>query len=405
MARWVKQLTRENTLLDRSLRTVAYHTSLREIGKASISRSPIVGSGRVTSLYFDPVDKRKQQSVILREFRGKDIKGMSEAITRFLEKGYLWGKRMQHQRITRRNFSNFFDAFMEHHAHSRGAIVYGYWGEPAVTIQLRKLLRGRVKESALDITMSLLSTPRSVSGPLSALHSVVHDLQKSKEQNIKQLQLTAHGKELVDVLSWFTFFYEMGERVSGFIFDVFMKKLRELVDKQAFVELQWYDPEAIRRYMKGKKLSNAELERRKDFYILRIKKNHLEVLSGPPARALYQKEFKDDVFKDAKEFRGTVASLGRAKGKVIIVVTEADQKKMKDGDILVSPMTTPRLMEAVKMAAAIVTDEGGLTAHAAIVSRELHIPCVIGTKIATKVLRDGDMVEVDAMKGVVRKIS
>ena len=58
----------------------------------------------------------------------------------------------------------------------------------------------------------------------------------------------------------------------------------------------------------------------------------------------------------------------------------------------------------MKKAAAIVTDDGGLTCHAAIVARELKTPCVVGTKIATKVLKDGDMVEVDANKGIVKKI-
>lgn len=65
-------------------------------------------------------------------------------------------------------------------------------------------------------------------------------------------------------------------------------------------------------------------------------------------------------------------------------------------------MTTPDFVPAMKKAAAVITDEGGITCHAAIMSRELGIPCVIGTKIATKVLRDGDLVEVDAEKGVVR---
>ena len=65
-------------------------------------------------------------------------------------------------------------------------------------------------------------------------------------------------------------------------------------------------------------------------------------------------------------------------------------------------MTRPELMPAVKKAKAIVTDEGGITCHAAIISRELKIPCIIGTKIATKILKDGDFVEVDANNGVIR---
>ena len=67
-------------------------------------------------------------------------------------------------------------------------------------------------------------------------------------------------------------------------------------------------------------------------------------------------------------------------------------------------MTTPDYVPAMKRAAAIVTDKGGRTCHAAIVSRELKIPCVIGTKIATQVFKTGDIVEVDAERGIVKKI-
>ncbi len=63
-------------------------------------------------------------------------------------------------------------------------------------------------------------------------------------------------------------------------------------------------------------------------------------------------------------------------------------------------MTDPDFLPAMKKASAIITDEGGITCHAAIVSRELKIPCIIGTRIATKVLKDGDLVEVDANKGI-----
>ena len=77
---------------------------------------------------------------------------------------------------------------------------------------------------------------------------------------------------------------------------------------------------------------------------------------------------------------------------------------MKKGDVLVTGMTRPHLIYAMRKASAIVTDEGGITSHAAIVSRELNIPCVIGTKTATKAFRDGDIIEVDAEKGIVRLI-
>ena len=83
--------------------------------------------------------------------------------------------------------------------------------------------------------------------------------------------------------------------------------------------------------------------------------------------------------------------------------TERDLKKISSSkDILVSPMTRPDFVPAMKIAGAVVTDEGGVICYAAIISRELGIPCIVGTKIATKVLHDGDLVEVDADNGVVR---
>ena len=77
---------------------------------------------------------------------------------------------------------------------------------------------------------------------------------------------------------------------------------------------------------------------------------------------------------------------------------------MNAGDILVSIATRPEMLPVMKKAAAIVTDEGGITCHAAIVSRELKIPCIVGTQTATSVLKDGDKVEVDTEKGVVKTL-
>jgi len=102
---------------------------------------------------------------------------------------------------------------------------------------------------------------------------------------------------------------------------------------------------------------------------------------------------------------GTAAYAGRAKGKVRIINLPEEMGKMEKGNIMVAHTTFPSLVPAMKKAAAIVTDDGGITSHAAIVARELKIPCVVGTKIATQVLKDGDLVEVDADKGTVRKIN
>ena len=148
------------------------------------------------------------------------------------------------------------------------------------------------------------------------------------------------------------------------------------------------------------------MKRRQQIYILFLDRHKkLRVLSGPAAQSYYNKNFREQPPKPVQAIKGTVACLGHARGRVRIVITQADQKKMKKGEIIVSTMTTPQLMSAIKLAAAIITDEGGLTANAAIVSRELNIPCIVGTKIATQVLTDGDLVEVDANQGWIRKIT
>ncbi|MFH1275848.1 MAG: PEP-utilizing enzyme [Candidatus Woesearchaeota archaeon] len=106
--------------------------------------------------------------------------------------------------------------------------------------------------------------------------------------------------------------------------------------------------------------------------------------------------------KDVKELYGDVAYQGYAKGKVRIVKTDKDNIRFVKGEVLVSIMTTSNLTLSMEKAMAIITDEGGITCHAAILAREMKKPCIVGTKIATKVLKDGDLVEVDAEKGVVR---
>lgn len=102
--------------------------------------------------------------------------------------------------------------------------------------------------------------------------------------------------------------------------------------------------------------------------------------------------------------QGVVAYKGLAQGTVKVLLTPQDIGKIERGDILVTNMTVPAYLSAMHRAAAFVTNEGGITCHAAILAREMKKPCIIGTKIATKIFKDGQLVEVDAINGVVRII-
>ncbi|MDD4902066.1 MAG: PEP-utilizing enzyme [Patescibacteria group bacterium] len=106
--------------------------------------------------------------------------------------------------------------------------------------------------------------------------------------------------------------------------------------------------------------------------------------------------------ENKKEIHGSIANIGTAVGRAIICRDLASLAKVEVGDVVVASMTRPEFMTALKKAAAIVTDEGGITSHAAIISRELGIPAIIGTKVATKVLKTGMLLEVRANHGVVK---
>lgn len=147
------------------------------------------------------------------------------------------------------------------------------------------------------------------------------------------------------------------------------------------------------------KISPAKLKNRRKS-ILILEKGRVKIVTGGRAATWFK------IFTEAIEgpavIRGRTAYPGRARGRAKIVFYKKDLAKLKKGDILVAPMTEPDFVLAMKKAAAIITDEGGITSHAAIIARELKKPCIIGTKVATKVLKDGDLVEVDAGRGEVK---
>ncbi len=162
-------------------------------------------------------------------------------------------------------------------------------------------------------------------------------------------------------------------------------------------------PEEIKGMLLEGKVNKAEIRKRTEFCALYTEEGREYVCTGEEAKKL-EKLIETEALGEVSELRGQCACLGKARGKVKIIQGAKDMHKMHKGDILVAYATDPDVVPAMRKAAAIITDQGGVTCHAAIVSREMNIPCVIGTKIATKVLKDGDKVEVDATSGIVRRV-
>lgn len=140
------------------------------------------------------------------------------------------------------------------------------------------------------------------------------------------------------------------------------------------------------------------IQKRKNGYI--FFDNNLELVDNIPLW-LERKNIVIKSQQDGKIIKGSVAYSGKKTGKVCQIYTKEDFKKFEKGDILVTTMTTPKFTPILKLAGAIVTDEGGITCHAAIIARELKIPCIIGCKNATEILKNDMIVEVNANEGII----
>ncbi len=187
-----------------------------------------------------------------------------------------------------------------------------------------------------------------------------------------------------------------------FAFEPLGQNLAEDLDVVRDDFFQLTPQEVLSSLKEGKCVADKKtIDERHKGFIMGIFHGKEIILTGKIANDLHAYFNRADT-KNIKEIAGSIASSGKYKGKVKIILKKSEFGKLKKGDILVTSMTTPDFVVIMKQAGAIITDEGGLSCHAAIVSRELGVPCIIGTKIATKVLKDGDLVEVDANKGIVK---
>ena len=161
----------------------------------------------------------------------------------------------------------------------------------------------------------------------------------------------------------------------------------------------------IEKLLEGKEIKDCSERHVYSFVKWDNEKEQLIIYSGGEA---YRKIREVEIGIPKEEVIGTPASKGCARGKVRIIPfsmnPEEHLHKFQKGEVLVSTTTGPEMVVIMEKAVAIVTDEGGLMSHAAIISREFNIPCVVGTKYATEVFKDGDLIEVNANNGIVKKI-
>ncbi|OGF22243.1 hypothetical protein A2Y83_04925 [Candidatus Falkowbacteria bacterium RBG_13_39_14] len=164
--------------------------------------------------------------------------------------------------------------------------------------------------------------------------------------------------------------------------------------------LRWLTTKELIAAIKGNKIELKNIQKRVKYSAVLTKNGKTNILLSKKAKKYF--DLVSPKIANIKHLKGMCGCSGKINGKVRVIGKIDDGYKLNKGEILVTTMTTIDFVPIIKKAAAIVTDEGGVTSHAAVISREFKIPSVIGTRIATQILKDGDLVEVDADKGIVK---
>lgn len=220
----------------------------------------------------------------------------------------------------------------------------------------------------------------------------------AKDKQIKVLIETL--QESIYHRSWRTERYYR----NAYFLQSFFKHTAKFLELSNFNDLFYLiTPEIVSGLENSPKISKKLISERKKGYLILAQPNKTFICSG---QHLTEAKKKIDVrpIKLTKKIQGMCAYPGKVKGKVLVIKSKKDLIKITANTILVTPSTTVDFVPYLKKVVAIVTNEGGVLSHASVISRELRIPCVIGTKIATEVLKTGNMVNIDAKHGFVELI-
>lgn len=262
-------------------------------------------------------------------------------------------------------------------------------------IDLKKLTDSELKKRFLQVMKALLDYS--------------HVYLKTEEIYLAQIELESEKyKSLIKELGLVRFeLRKAGEPLFYVLLGLFLKELARRF-KLKSRDLFFYEYKEVLALSRHKKIKSEVLTARGKGYALIKLRDKEHLLTGWEFKKLFKDVVGYQLVTDC--LVGKTAMKGRVRGKVRVILHNKrnitkDIAKFQRGEILVTEMTRPDTIMACKKAAAIITDEGGILCHAAIISRELKIPCIVGTKIATQTLKTGDVVKLDADKGTVKKLS
>ena len=290
---------------------------------------------------------------------------------------------LQKEYIKNKNFSLQSDARVKRFYNKYAYLTYN-WSGPAISLaefinEIQLLLKQPLKKTAsFDNRKYKLTEQINLDSYHLKLFKILSDIIFSKAYRMEASYFAYYNAEKL--------FFEIGKRLNLTVF-----------------QTQSIPPPEMKRFLVQKHFVQKEITNYTNLILYYRRGKSIAYISGQQA----EKKLRNILPQEQKVaqvnmLRGQTAFPGKVSGVVKIISTKDEMNKFLNNNILVSPYTDPTLMPVIKKAKAIITDVGGMTCHAAIVSRELKKPCIIGTKFATQVLKDNDKVEVDANRGVVK---
>ena len=265
---------------------------------------------------------------------------------------------------------------------------------------------------------------------LSRLHNLVNDDIEGKIKNIntvrknndieyekilEQYEFNQKAKKLIKAIRDFIFLRTYTTEYSDHLFYLGRHTIFKEISNRTDIadeDLIMLDDKEILDILKSqgimsKEIKNVLKNRKKGFAMIWINGN-VQTVFGNESLELqdeiartYKTSSDEEEKSNSKIISGSIANRGKVRGKARILTTYKDTYKVEKGDIIVATMTTPDYVSAMEKASGFITDEGGITCHAAILSREFNVPCIVGTVIGTKEIQDGQMIELDAYTGKV----
>ncbi|MEK6954966.1 MAG: PEP-utilizing enzyme [Candidatus Micrarchaeota archaeon] len=230
---------------------------------------------------------------------------------------------------------------------------------------------------------------------------------KMKRRAIKELRLTSRESKIIGLIDFFGYQQDYRKEFILQAVGTLNSLLKEIGRRSniPLLEMKYSIPSEIDAIVRGK-LERKTLRSRMGNCLLAWREGAKECEVFVGGRAISEERklgLESEVSESLLEIRGISANPGKAQGVAFVTMTSTEaNRELKEGEILVTSMTSPDFVQAMKRCAAIVTNEGGITSHAAVISREFGIPCVVATKLATKLIKTGDFVEVDGNHGFVR---